>query len=225
MKAIGNEIIGQVFGRLTVLYVAETKGQRGEAMVRCLCECGNEKTIMVQSLRRRDAKRTVSCGCRRAEVMEKARFKHGHFLGKKATREYRSWRDLIQRCTNPKVKSYEHYGGRGITFCSRWLDFRNFIEDMGQCPAGYQLDRINNEFGYSKENCRWTTKEVQMANRRCTHWIELNGVSKPLLVWAKEFGLNQSTVSLRFKRGVPVSELFLPPQKGPNADRSHNRML
>lgn len=89
---------------------------------------------------------------------------------------YKRWHHMVQRCTNPDHKDYSYYGARGITVCSRWLEkgiegqtnpgFNNFLMDMG-CPLpGYTLDRINNDKGYSKSNCRWATVSEQNANRR-----------------------------------------------------------
>lgn len=81
---------------------------------------------------------------------------------------YRAWAAMKQRCYNPRCAGYRHYGGRGITVCDRWLQsFANFYEDMGDVPAsGYSLDRVDNDKGYSKENCRWATASEQSSNQR-----------------------------------------------------------
>ena len=80
---------------------------------------------------------------------------------------YTSWRDMIQRCTNPKHEQYADYGGRGILVCAPWRkSFAAFLEDLGTRPEGKTLDRINNDSGYSKENCRWATAAEQAASRR-----------------------------------------------------------
>ena len=79
---------------------------------------------------------------------------------------YYSWRGMVQRCTNPARRDYPRYGGRGITVCERWLDFRDFLADMGERPEGRTLDRIDNEGNYEPSNCRWATPEEQMANTR-----------------------------------------------------------
>jgi len=73
---------------------------------------------------------------------------------------------MIQRCTTPSHKQWGNYGGRGITVCPEWFDFSVFIKDMGKRPPGLTLDRINNDAGYSKENCRWATPFQQVHNRR-----------------------------------------------------------
>ncbi len=61
---------------------------------------------------------------------------------------------------------YNDYGGRGITISDEWMKFENFFSDMGLCPDGFEIDRIDNNKGYCKENCRWTTKKVNSRNRR-----------------------------------------------------------
>ena len=86
--------------------------------------------------------------------------------GKNGTPIYYTWGSMIKRCTNKNCWNYKNYGGRGIKVCERWLIFMNFYEDMGEKPEGLQLDRIDNNLGYFKENCRWATPSVNGANRR-----------------------------------------------------------
>lgn len=88
-------------------------------------------------------------------------YKHGHATRGQISRTYRSWEDMKYRCG-----SHPEYAGRGISFDPRWEDFRNFLADMGECPDGLTLDRIDNDGGYCKSNCRWTTYSVQNANQR-----------------------------------------------------------
>jgi hypothetical protein len=82
------------------------------------------------------------------------------------TREYRVWWDMHQRCSNPKNERYPKYGGRGISVCERWDDFRLFIADMGQRPScDHSLDRKDNDGNYDPGNCRWATRSEQQRNK------------------------------------------------------------
>lgn len=82
------------------------------------------------------------------------------------TKVYKVWQGIIDRCNNPKNKDYLRYGGRGIKVCPAWLSFQSFFEDMGDIPPGKSIDRINNDKGYSKDNCRWATRSEQQMNKQ-----------------------------------------------------------
>ena len=92
----------------------------------------------------------------------KIRFMHGltgHYL-------HGMWRGMLMRCRNPNFKDYRLYGGRGITVCKRWLNFANFVEDMGERPDGYSIDRIDVNGNYEPSNCQWATSKEQRLNQR-----------------------------------------------------------
>lgn len=111
--------------------------------------------------------------------------------GMSHTKEYRCWRAFKNRCLNPKNIQYKDYGERGITVSEDWMKFENFYKDMNECPEGYEIDRIDNNQGYSKENCRWTTKKINSRNRRSTskHRIESDELVQQELIekigWTK----------------------------------------
>lgn len=86
--------------------------------------------------------------------------------GFKGTKIYKVWENMKSRCLNQKNTAYKNYGGRGITLSERWIRFTNFLEDMGIPPEGMTLDRIDNDLGYFKENCRWASHTTQGHNRR-----------------------------------------------------------
>lgn len=91
--------------------------------------------------------------------------KHGNCIGK-YTKTYMVWASMIQRCTNQNNKQYKDYGGRGITIDPSWKNYENFIADMGLKPNKLTLDRIDNNQGYNKNNCRWVDYNIQASNRR-----------------------------------------------------------
>ena len=99
---------------------------------------------------------------------------HGHSLNRVTSKTYNAWKSMIQRCTNPRNKYYHCYGGRGITVCKEWLNsyipyhkgFPVFLQDMGECPLDLTLERIDNNKGYYKENCKWAIWTEQRKNQR-----------------------------------------------------------
>lgn len=138
--------------------------------------------------------------------------------GVSTTPSYKQWRNMINRCHNPKNPSYHNYGGRGIHVCERWRDerwgFDSFRDDMGECPEGMTLDRMNNNRGYMKKNCRWATRLEQKANCRNNIQIHFGGETKCLEVWAREKDLDPRAVAYRHKRGVKLPHLFAPTDHG-----------
>jgi hypothetical protein len=119
------------------------------------------------------------------------KFKHGHAQGEKYTPEYSSWKHAKQRCYNPKHESYPNYGGRGITMCEPWLlSFEIFLEDMGPCPIGCTLDRIDTNGNYEPDNCKWSTKKEQDRNRRTNKVYTVQGVTGCVVELCEHFGID-----------------------------------
>ena len=106
---------------------------------------------------------------------------------------------MIQRCTNPNRDDYKHYGGRGIKVCAYWLEFKNFLADMGPRPPGTSLERKNNDMGYEPGNCLWADRVTQARNSRQVVWVELDGQHKRLVEWCAELGVSINTVRDRVK--------------------------
>jgi hypothetical protein len=160
------------FGRLTVLKKVESaRTSSGRALTNwlCICECGNEVTVLGENLKKG---RTSSCGCLAKEVAvfsgKTNNLKHGNNRREETTPEYRAWRSMIARCENPKARGYERYGGRGIKICKEWRDsFQKFFFDMGIRPSNrHSLDRIESNGDYEPGNCRWADKTTQSRNVR-----------------------------------------------------------
>jgi hypothetical protein len=115
------------------------------------------------------------------------------------------------RCRNERRPDFKNYGGRGIDFERRWDDFQNFLEDMGEAPAGMTLDRIDNNGHYCKANCRWATMLEQGSNKRNNRWIEHDGRRQTLTQWARELGVGRVTLLKRLQRGLTPAEAFAIP--------------
>tara|TARA_R110002050_G_scaffold35503_1_gene89109 strand:- start:10 stop:525 length:516 start_codon:yes stop_codon:yes gene_type:complete len=117
---------------------------------------------------------------------------------------------MKNRCYDVKNKSYSDYGGRGITVCDKWVEsFDNFIADMGLRPANKRsLDRIDNNKGYSAENCRWADSKEQNNNKRNNILIDINGRRKSIMEWAEYSGLNYKLIYRRHKEGKTGAEVI-----------------
>lgn len=150
-----------------------------------------------------------SCGC----VL-----KTQNGLSRKFRPEYQTWIGMKQRCYNPRVINYNHYGGRGITVCARWKDsFLNFLEDMGKRPSSdHSLDRTNNDLGYSPENCQWRLSDVQQNNRRDNIRASLRGKTQTLKQWSRETGMNYDLLIRRKRDGWSDGKLLTTPRKNAN---------
>lgn len=149
--------IGEKKNRLTV--IGEVFYEKKRPKVECICDCGKTKTVRYDELKQG---RLISCGCFRLEKLREKLTKHS----KTQSNIYSTWEGMLQRCNNPKNVSFCNYGGRGISVCTEWFDFKNFYHDMGDKPVGMSLDRVDNDKGYFKENCRWATPSTQGFNTR-----------------------------------------------------------
>lgn len=171
---------GLKYGRLTVVI----EPCKGSNTVECICECGTYKVADKENLKRGH---TRSCGCLFRDVMRSTKTKP------RRAAAYRKWVNMLKRCDNTKNTTY---AGRGISVCAEWVnDYETFLLDMGDVPfKGAQLDRIDNNKGYSKDNCRWCTSKENNRNKQRTVHLYIFGESKPLIQWAEELGVPLGTM-------------------------------
>lgn len=161
MKKYSKVRIGDTFTRLTVVADDGERNSSGARLLLCACECGQKVRIRAAQL---TCEKTKSCGCLQEEH-RKAGFNRTH--GDTDSPEYVAWSGMRQRCNYPKHNRWQHYGGRGIRVCGRWMNsFENFLFDMGRKPTPeHSIDRIDVNGNYELENCRWATTIQQRSNR------------------------------------------------------------
>lgn len=196
------DLVGYRFGRLTVIerLGPSHHGHRWKS----ICDCGGFAYSRTDSLKGGAAR---SCGCLAKEAAH-ARKTHGM----KHTRIYKTWLGMRQRCSNPNNIGYQDYGGRGITVCPEWERFEQFFQDMGHPPSPqHSLDRIDNDKGYSSDNCQWADRKQQMRNRRNTRFLTFKDQTKSLAEWAEIIGLPQDRLYARLRRGWSVEAALQTP--------------
>lgn len=197
MKKVKKDLTGQRFGRLTVIGVDDRNTKK--TYFYCQCDCGNVKSVRADSLM---CGAIRSCGCMKKEQDRiNLEANHSHKMSK--TRPYDIWQNMKGRCYNPHNPRYDRYGGRGITVCDEWKeDFNAFYEWSVQ--NGYSddltIDRIDNDKGYSPDNCRWATQEEQARNRESNIKITIGNATKTLTEWCEIFELDYKKIIMRYRR-------------------------
>jgi hypothetical protein len=204
------DLTGQRFGRLLVVRRAPSRPTHtGRVTWLCDCDCGRTATVRGTNMR---AGITRSCGCLRVDVAREQELTHGEAGVRrpgnsrhKRSREYSSWCAMRARCYIPSASHFEHYGGRGITVCDRWRNsYEAFLADMGRCPPGHSLDRVDVNGRYEPGNVRWADVTQQNNNARSNHRLEFRGETKTAAQWERARGLKRGTVSRRLLLGWPV---------------------
>lgn len=192
-----NNLQGFHFGSLTVLQLGKSHGNG--AVWLCQCKCGNQKEVRASDMVQGKVK---SCGCEHTKRIAKASTKHGM----KNTRTYSIWQAMRSRCN----RINQDYSCRGITYDERWDSFENFYLDMGEVPEGMSIDRIDVNGNYTKENCRWATREQQANNTRANVFIEWNGKRQTRSQWERELNMKPTTLRSRLKAGWSLDRAMTP---------------
>lgn len=206
------DLIGKRFGKLTVIEKAPNKGVKTRWL--CSCDCGNTTIAHTNSLMRGHSK---SCGCLISEILRERDTSHGMY----GTRLYRVWNNMKIRCYNKKNHAYARYGGRGITVCTEWLDFKNFYDwamkngykedaDYGDCT----IDRIDNNGDYCPENCRWISMKQQQRNRGNNRLVTHNGETKTIADWSELLQIDSGVIRTRLYRGWDENRALTTPLRG-----------
>lgn len=206
------DLTGRIFGRLTAISPTERRSG-GSVIWSCHCQCGNEAFVTSANLK---SENTRSCGCLIGELIAT----HGATRHGVITREYRTWKAMFTRCRNPHSPHFARYGGRGIEICERWRDYAAFLADIGPCPPGYTLERINNDGNYEPSNVRWATQSEQMRNTSRTRFLTHRGVTLCLSDWATRIGTSYLCLYKRLMMGWSVERALTTPVR-----RSHAATL
>ena len=140
------------------------------------------------------------------------------YHGKTGSSEHHTWLDMIKRCTKESSTSYKNYGGRGIKISEEWYDFNVFLKDMGLKPTKkHTIERIDNNKGYCKDNCRWATRTEQAHNKRNNLNLTFKGKTQTISEWGNELGIDRRTIKRRLNLGWSVEKaLTLRPIIGRN---------
>jgi len=201
------DLMGKQFGRLTVIK-RNGVSKDGHILWSCRCICNKKINVNGNSLK---SGHTKSCGCLRKETSSINSKIYSTTHGHRHTSIYNIWIGMIQRCNNPKNNSYRYYGGRGIFVCKRWMKFEHFLEDVGERPKGKTLGRINNNMGYKKSNCKWSTPKEQSRNKRNTKFYYYNNKKQDLLTLAEKYNIKPATLRERISRGLSIEKALTTP--------------
>lgn len=164
----------------------------------CTCTgCNKDYSVMGSTLGK------ISFGCSTCNSCKKEKshfYKHGQTYSK----TWNTWKAMFRRCTDPNHDKYKYYGGRGITIDENWLDkdngYINFLKDLGEKPLGLELDRIDNNGNYEKNNCRWVSKKENSNNKSTTILITYNNEIKSLKQWSEYFSMNYHSLWHFYKK-------------------------
>lgn len=212
-------ILGLRFGLWTIIGFSHSVVKKfpsgikqRKSYFKCTCDCGTDRVMEIYTLK---CKGSTSCGCASVKSIATGRL-HGEPPVTSLKVEYQAWINMRRRCYDPKAKDYQNYSSRGITVCDEWrTSFRAFHRDMGNRPEGMKsIDRIDNNKGYSKENCRWATLSQQANNMSTNRVYEYNGESGTAPFWARKYGISIDTMHARLNcHGWSIERAIVPPKR------------
>jgi hypothetical protein len=194
------DMVGVEFGTVRVVAVGSNSHPRSKSYVVECVSCGRSGEMLGGNIRRAKAAGNSGCQCGKGK-----HGLHAHPL-------YKVWNGMMWRCHNEKHAAYENYGGRGIYVCSDWHNVEAFVAwgmANGWRP-GLQIDRINNDEGYTAANCRFVTPSDNQNNRRSNRFLVVVGQRYTVAQAARRFGLGKTTIKERLRRGWPDESAVRP---------------
>jgi hypothetical protein len=204
--------VGHRTGRLTIeaFEGIKTFGRGRACYFRFRCDCGNSFVAQKSNIlgKRED------CGCSKPVAYTSPPGSWAHPL-------HKTWWAMMDRCENPKNKSFKDYGARGISVCTRWkfgadglTGFECFLADMGPRPDGFTIERVMGHLNYEPGNCVWIAKGDQSKNRRTVRLVRINEQVKTIPDWCADYKLNYWTAIRRIARGWPPDKAITTPIRG-----------
>lgn len=200
INTLRHKYVGNRYGNLVIIDVIK---HEYHPYALCVCDCGVEKKVRMDHLQ---SGGTKSCGCQKYKNKKNIHIKHNS----SKTRLYKIWIGVKQRCFNKNNAEYKNYGGRGITVCKEWLDFSVFKE--WAISNGYAdnltIERVDVNGDYCEQNCKWIPLSEQLKNTSRSVFITFNGETLCANDWCKRFGLPNNSVIRRYRKGLPLEEVF-----------------
>ena len=200
-----DNLLGRRFCRWLVLKFSH-RTKDGRTYWLCRCDCGNSKSVRGSHL---ISTASRSCGCLKAESTSKRARTHGATVGGELEPLYVVWCSMKQRCYDSGCRAYKDYGGRGIVLSENWMEYQSFKDDMKYgYKKGLQIDRVDNNGNYCKENCRWSTPRQNCNNRRNSIFLRFQGINKTIAQWSRKLKMNDKTLYLRYSKGWSTKRIL-----------------